>query len=33
MREAVMFHIESLREHGGPVPAPAAAGAETIAAA
>ena len=33
MREAVVFHIESLREHGDPVPAPAAVGAETVAAA
>jgi hypothetical protein len=33
MREAVGFHIESLREHGDPVPAPAAVGAETIVAA
>jgi predicted RNase H-like HicB family nuclease len=33
MREAVEFHIESLREHGDPIPAPAAVGAETIVAA
>lgn len=33
MREAVGFHIESLREHGDPVPAAAAVGAETIVAA
>jgi predicted RNase H-like HicB family nuclease/predicted RNA binding protein YcfA (HicA-like mRNA interferase family) len=33
MREAVELHIESLREHGDPIPAPAAVGAETIAAA
>jgi predicted RNase H-like HicB family nuclease len=33
MREAVGFHIESLREHGDPAPAPAAVGAETIVAA
>ena len=33
MREAVEFHIEGLREHGEPIPAPAAVGAETIIAA
>ena len=33
MREAVEFHIESLREHGDPIPAPEAVGAETIIAA
>ena len=33
MREAVVFHIESLREHKDPIPVPAAVGAETIIAA
>lgn len=33
MREAVEFHLEGLREHGEPIPAPAAVGAETIIAA
>jgi predicted RNase H-like HicB family nuclease len=33
MREAVEFHIEGLREHGEPIPAQAAVGAETITAA
>ena len=33
MREAVELHIESLREHDEPIPAPAAVGAETIVAA
>jgi predicted RNase H-like HicB family nuclease len=33
MREAVELHIQSLREHGEPIPVPAAVGAETIVAA
>lgn len=33
MREAVELHIDSLRQYGDPIPAPAAVGAETIAAA
>jgi len=33
MREAVKFHLEGLRLHGEPIPAPAAVGAETVAAA
>jgi predicted RNase H-like HicB family nuclease len=33
MREAVVFHLEGLREDGEPIPAPAAVGAETIIAA
>ena len=33
MREAVGLHIESLREHGEPVPAPEAVGVETVVAA
>jgi predicted RNase H-like HicB family nuclease len=33
MREAVELHIESLREHGDPVPAPATVGVVTIIAA
>jgi predicted RNase H-like HicB family nuclease len=33
MRGAVELHIESLREHGDAVPAPAAVGAETVIAA
>ena len=33
MREAVEFHIEGLREHGDPIPAPSAVGAETVIAA
>jgi len=30
MREAMGFHLESLREHGDPVPAPSATGSEMI---
>jgi len=33
MREAVGLHLESLRAHGEPIPAPAAVGAETVIAA
>lgn len=33
MREAVEFHLEGLREHGEPIPPPAAVGAETVTAA
>jgi predicted RNase H-like HicB family nuclease len=33
MREAVMFHLEGLREDGEPIPAPSAIGAETVTAA
>lgn len=32
MREAVEFHIEGLREHGDPIPAPSIVGAETVIA-
>jgi predicted RNase H-like HicB family nuclease len=32
MREAVEFHLDGLREDGEPIPAPAAVGAETVAA-
>lgn len=33
MREAVVFHLEGLREDGEPIPAPTAIGAETVVAA
>jgi predicted RNase H-like HicB family nuclease len=32
MREAIAFHIESLREHGEPVPEPTIVGAEMVLA-
>jgi predicted RNase H-like HicB family nuclease len=33
MQEAVAFHLEGLREHGEPIPTPAAVGAVTVTAA
>lgn len=33
MREAIAGHLEVMREHGDPVPAPTASGAFTVAAA
>ncbi len=33
MREAVVFHLEGMREDGDPIPPPRAVGAETVAAA
>ena len=30
MREAIPFHIESMSEHGDPIPEPSAVGAELI---
>ncbi len=32
MREAIAFHIESLREHGEPIPQPTIVGAEMVLA-
>ena len=33
MSEAVVFHLESLREHGDPIPEPMAVAALTVGAA